>query len=70
MDFADDMSLVSDGIKEAQKMFTRVEYSATQVGISMNEGKTKYISYNPINILKSSYRCVKYEKCLRLQVIT
>ena len=46
MDFADDISLVSEGIKEAQEMLTRVEKSAKRVGLSMNTGKTKYISYN------------------------
>ena len=45
MDFADDTPLVSEGIKEAQYMFTRFEQSAKQVGLSMNTGKTKYMSY-------------------------
>ena len=48
MDFADDIALVSEGIKEAQEMLTRVEKSAKRVGLSMNTGKTKYISYNTI----------------------
>ena len=46
MDFADDIALVSEGIKEAQEMLNRVEKSAKQVGLSMNTGKTKYMSYN------------------------
>ena len=46
MDYADDISLVSEGIKEAQKIINRVEKSAKQVGLSMNTGKTKYTSYN------------------------
>ena len=46
MDFADDISLVSEGIKEAQEMLTRVEKPAKRVGLSMNTGTTKYMSYN------------------------
>ena len=46
MDFADDIELVNEGIKEAQEMITRVEKSAKRVGLSMNTGKTKYMSYN------------------------
>ena len=48
MDFADDIALVSEGIKEAQEMLTRVEKSAKRVGLSMNTGKKKYMSYNTI----------------------
>ena len=46
MDFADDIALVSGGIKEAEEMLIRVELSAKCIGLSMNTGKTKYISYN------------------------
>ena len=46
MDFADDIALVSEGIKEAQDMLTRVKKLAKRVGLSMNTGKTKYMSYN------------------------
>ena len=48
MDFADDIALVSEGIKEAQEMLTRVEKSEKRVGLSMNTGKTIYMSYNTI----------------------
>ena len=52
MDFADDIALLSEGIKEAQEMLTRIEKSAKRVGLSMNTGKTKYVflymSYNTI----------------------
>ena len=44
MEFADDIALVSEGIKEAQEMLTRVEKSAKRVGLSMHTGKTKYMS--------------------------
>ena len=46
MNFADDIALVSQVIKEAQEMLTRVEKSSNRVGLSMNTGKTKYMSYN------------------------
>ena len=46
MDFADDIALVSDGIKEAEGMLRRVELSAKCIGLSMNTGNTKYMSYN------------------------
>ena len=45
MDFADDIALVSEGVKEAQEMLTLVEKSGKRVGLSMNTGKTKYMSY-------------------------
>ena len=46
MDFTDDIALVSEGIKEAQEMLIRVEKSAKRVGLSMNTGTMKYMSYN------------------------
>ena len=46
IDLTDDIALVSEGIKEAQEMLTRVEKSAKRVGLSMNTWKTKYMSYN------------------------
>ena len=46
MDFADYIAFVSEGIKEAQEMLIRVEKSSKRVGLSMNTGKTKYMSYN------------------------
>ena len=46
MDFADDIALVNDVIKEAEEMLRRVELSAKCIGLSMNTGKTKYMSYN------------------------
>ena len=46
MDFADDIALVSDGTKEAEEMLRRVELSAKSIGLSINTGKPKYMSYN------------------------
>ena len=39
-------SLVSDGIKEAEEILRRVKLLAKCIGLSMNTGKTKYMSYN------------------------
>ena len=46
MDFADDIALVSDDIKEADEMLRRVELSEKCIGLSMNTSKTKYMAYN------------------------
>ena len=46
IDIADDIAIVSEGIKEAQEMLTRVEKSEKRLGLSINTGKTKYTSYN------------------------
>ena len=46
MDFADDIVLVSEGIKEDQEMLTQVEKSPKRVGLSINTGTTKYMNYN------------------------
>ena len=70
MDFADDIALVSEGIKETQEMLTRVEKSAKRVGLSMNTGKTKYMSYNTIQQFEikaidgSNLKRVEDFKCL------
>ena len=46
MDFADDIALVIVGIKEAEEILRRVELSAKCIGLIMNTGKKKYMSYN------------------------
>ena len=46
MDFADDIALVSNGIKEAEEMLRIVELSAKCIGLSMNTGNIKYMLYN------------------------
>ena len=46
MYFADDIALVSDGIKKAELLLRRFELSAKCIRLSMNIGKIKYISYN------------------------
>ena len=37
--FADNIALVSEGIKETQEMLTRVEQLAKRLGLSMDTGK-------------------------------
>ena len=47
MDFENDISLVSDGIKEAEDMLRRVDIDQQKsIGLNMNTEKTKYMSYN------------------------
>jgi hypothetical protein len=43
LDFADDIMLVSDNIKNAQSMLSSIEYHAQLVGLSINLKKTEYI---------------------------
>ena len=45
-DFADDLALLSDSIKEAQEILSSLEKAASTVGLFMNESKTKYMSMN------------------------
>jgi len=47
LDFADDISLLSDEIKQAQKLLTSVERECKKVGFAINAKKTKGL---PINI--------------------
>ena len=46
VEFADDVALISETIKEAQKFLTSLEKAAECVGLHMNEGKTKYLCKN------------------------
>ena len=45
-DFADDISLLSDSIEDAQCLLSLVIKTAKEVGLSINEDKTEYMSYN------------------------
>ena len=45
-EFADDVALISDSIAEAQQLLQSLETAAKQVGLYMNEGKTKYLCVN------------------------
>ena len=46
LDFADDIALLSDGIKQAQELLLRVERECSKVGLRLNGPKTKYLVYN------------------------
>ena len=46
VEFADDVALITDTIKEAQAFLLSLEDAARYVGLHMNEGKTKYLFVN------------------------
>ena len=46
LDFADDISLLSDAIEKAQELLLRVETECNKVGLGLNGPKTKYLAYN------------------------
>ena len=45
LDFADDITLLSEEVQQAQELLCHVETSVAKVGLKMNSGKTKYVSY-------------------------
>ena len=46
VDFADDLALVTNTAAEAQSLLLSLEHAANEVGLHLNEGKTKYIGLN------------------------
>ena len=46
LDFADDIALLADGIRQAQELLQRVEGECNKVGLRLNGPKTKYLVYN------------------------
>ena len=44
--YADDISLISDRVEQAQELLTRVETECAKVGLRLNAKKTKVITYN------------------------
>lgn len=44
-EFADDVALIADTVDEAQALLS-LESAAKQVGLHLNEGKTKYLCVN------------------------
>ena len=46
LDFADDISLLSDQIRQAQELLGSVELECKKVGLGLNGPKTKYMAYN------------------------
>ena len=51
LDFADDIALISGEIQQAQELLQRVEKSVGKVGLKMNVGKTKFMSFNHKNTI-------------------
>ncbi|XP_030839582.1 uncharacterized protein LOC115923289 [Strongylocentrotus purpuratus] len=51
LDFADDIALLSEELEQAQKLLSRVETSVGKVGLRMNSGKTKFMSFNHRGII-------------------
>ena len=49
LDFADDISLLSESINQAQELLTRLEVSSAKVGLHLNAAKTKIIAYNQVD---------------------
>ena len=46
LDYADDISLLSDRVEQAQELLTRVETECAKVGLRLNAKKTEVITYN------------------------
>ncbi|KAJ8337946.1 hypothetical protein SKAU_G00369120 [Synaphobranchus kaupii] len=46
LDYADDISLISDRVEKAQELLTRVERECAKVGLGLNAKKTEVIAYN------------------------
>ena len=54
-DYADDIALTSNTIKEAQLLLQQVEEAAKQVGLHVNDDKTEFMVFNqPTESIKSS----------------
>ncbi|KAL5271007.1 hypothetical protein ACHWQZ_G001606 [Mnemiopsis leidyi] len=66
VEFADDVALVTDSIEAAQNLLGRLETAASSVGLSMNDGKTEFLTVNTpdeeANIKSSSGRQLKHVK--------
>ena len=46
LDYADDICLLSDNIRQAQALLTRVELECAEVGLRLNAKKTEVMTYN------------------------
>ena len=46
LDFADDISLLSDEMRQAQELLLNVEIECKKVGLGLNGPKTKFLAYN------------------------
>ena len=47
LDFADDLALISESIKDAESLIQSLEFAASQVGLYCNEGKTEFVTTSP-----------------------
>ena len=45
-DYADDLALLSNTLEEAQLFLIRLEVAVAQIGLHVNEDKTKYMTFN------------------------
>ena len=45
-DYAYDIALLSDTLEKARLLLQHVELAAQEIGLHVNEGKMKYMSYN------------------------
>ena len=56
LDFADDIALISDSVRQASELLQRVESECSKVGLLNNYNKTKVMAYNTLDpiILKTA----------------
>ena len=56
-DYADDIAVTSNTLKDANTLLLKIESAAKEIGLSINTDKTKYININQNNNMqiKSSY---------------
>ena len=52
LDFADDISLLSDSISKAQKLLDVVQVECKKIGLKINASKTKFIALNSADNIK------------------
>ena len=62
LDFADDISLLSDTIAQAQKLLDLVEQECKKVGLHLNSSKTKFIALNAPSDVKLTTANEELEK--------
>ena len=49
LDFADDIALISDSVRQASELLQRVESECSKVGLLMNYNKTKVMTFNTLD---------------------
>ena len=47
LDFADDLALISESIKDAESLLQSLEFAASQVGLYCNESNTEFVTTSP-----------------------